>query len=95
MSNHPSAGAPRTDQRAAVTWDTSLMTSWYSDLASAMNTPDGIALSFGARREQSRSQAIRAELLRRIVIDRAAAQGLVELLSTLIAEYDARYHSTP
>jgi hypothetical protein len=81
-----------TEPAQAVHWDSSQLVSSNCNLASARSAPEGVVLSFGASRERERSaREIELELLHRVTIDATAAARLQQLLTKLVADYQARY----
>lgn len=76
---------------ARLRWDDSDLLSRRADIASASAGRTSVELCFGATRSQARPGAETAiELQHRVVLEPVAAKRLQELLTQVIAEYEAR-----
>lgn len=75
-----------------VRWDTSNLKSSYSNVCNATSTREEVVLNFGINEAWERGQkGIDVHLAHRIILSPFAAKRLSELLSKLIAEYEAKH----
>jgi hypothetical protein len=79
-------------QQVKVRWSTTHLKSTYANFCNATSTREEVVLNFGVNQNWERTPAdMEIDLEHRIVLSPFAAKRLNQLLSKLIAEYEARY----
>lgn len=83
--------------RTPIKWDTTKLTSSYSNFCNANSTREEVVLNFGVNKtwERGPTAALDIELNHRIVLSPFAAKRLTELLQQLMKEYESRYGALP
>lgn len=80
------------EAQASVRWDTSNLKSSYSNVCNATCTREEVVLNFGINQGWERGQgAVDIQLTHRIILSPFAAKRLADLLSKLMADYEARH----
>ena len=85
-------GSKDPGQQVKVRWNTTHLKSSYANFCNATSTREEVVLNFGVNQNWERTPAdMEIDLEHRIVLSPFAAKRLNQLLSKLIAEYEARY----
>jgi hypothetical protein len=81
-------GSPRGTNPAHIRWQGEDTPASACDIATAVPTPEGIALAFGRREAAGLPGAVRGQLLHQVLLQPAAAEGLRQMLARLLAPDD-------
>ena len=75
-----------------VKWNTANLKSGYANVVTATSTREEVVLNFGINQSWERTaNEIEIELTHRIILSPMAAQRMLETLSQLMRDYQARY----
>jgi hypothetical protein len=94
MAKAPSDDAAQKppEQQVKVRWKSDALKSSYANFCNATSTREEVVLNFGVNHNWERTpQDMEIELEHRIVLSPFAAKRLAQLLSKLIAQYEAQY----
>jgi len=94
MAKAPSDDTPpkTPEQQVKVRWKSDALKSSYANFCNATSTREEVVLNFGVNHNWERTpQDMEIELEHRIVLSPFAAKRLTQLLSKLIAQYEAQY----
>lgn len=92
MSASDKPEPPAAGQAARVNWKLDHLKSSYVNFASANSTKEEVVINFGMNNSWDRSGPdLEIDLQHRIVMSPFAARRLAELLTRLMAEYEARH----
>jgi hypothetical protein len=86
------AEAARAPAGPRVKWNTANLKSGYANVVTATSTREEVVLNFGINQSWERTaNEIEIELTHRIILSPVAAQRMLETLSQLMRDYQARY----
>ena len=84
--------AARAPAGPRVRWNTASLKSGYANVVTATSTREEVVLNFGINQAWERSAGeIEIELTHRIILSPMAAQRMLDTLSQLMRDYQARY----